>query len=70
MAEPEFALAGRAGYWPRDKVLGGSSSINAMVFVRGQHEDFDDWRALGNADFNGVAQEGAGCYEITVPSAR
>ena len=47
--EPEPALAGRAGYWPRGKVLGGSSSINAMVFVRGQHEDFDAWHALGNA---------------------
>jgi choline dehydrogenase len=47
--EPEPALAGRAGYWPRGKVLGGSSSINAMVFVRGQHEDFDAWNALGNA---------------------
>ena len=46
--EAEPALAGRAGYWPRGKVLGGSSSINAMVFIRGQHEDFDDWRALGN----------------------
>jgi choline dehydrogenase len=128
--EPELALAGRTGYWPRGKVLGGSSSINAMVFVRGQHEDFDGWRALGNAgwgwadvlpyfrkmedsargpdawrgrggplvvadvtrdlhplcdaflragaetglprnaDFNGVAQEGVGCYEITVRDGR
>jgi choline dehydrogenase len=47
--EAEPALAGRAGYWPRGKVLGGSSSINAMVFVRGQHEDFDDWCAMGNS---------------------
>ena len=47
--EAEPALAGRAGYWPRGKVLGGSSSINAMVFVRGQHEDFDAWQAMGNA---------------------
>ena len=46
--EPEPALAGRRGYWPRGKVLGGSSSINAMVFVRGQPDDFDDWRARGN----------------------
>jgi choline dehydrogenase len=46
--EPEAALAGRSGYWPRGKVLGGSSSINAMVWVRGQHEDFDHWRDLGN----------------------
>jgi choline dehydrogenase len=46
--EPDPALAGREGYWPRGKVLGGSSSINAMVFVRGQPRDFDDWAALGN----------------------
>ena len=46
--EPDTALAGRQGYWPRGKVLGGSSSINAMVFVRGQPRDFDDWAALGN----------------------
>jgi choline dehydrogenase len=46
--EPEPSLAGRAGYWPRGKVLGGSSSINAMVHVRGQPHDFDHWQALGN----------------------
>jgi choline dehydrogenase len=46
--EPEAALAGRAGYWPRGKVLGGSSSINAMVYVRGQPADFDGWQACGN----------------------
>ena len=46
--EPEPALAGRRGYWPRGKVLGGSSSINAMVYVRGQAADFDDWEARGN----------------------
>ena len=46
--EPEAALAGRSGYWPRGKLLGGSSSINAMVFVRGQPADFDDWVAAGN----------------------
>lgn len=41
-------LAGRASYWPRGKVLGGSSSINAMVYIRGFKSDFDDWKALGN----------------------
>lgn len=46
--EPEAALAGRQGYWPRGKVLGGSSSINAMVHIRGHAADFDDWRDLGN----------------------
>jgi choline dehydrogenase len=46
--EPEEALAGRQGYWPRGKVLGGSSSINAMVHIRGQAGDFDDWLEHGN----------------------
>ena len=46
--EPVEALGGRRSYWPRGKVIGGSGSINAMVYVRGQPRDFDDWRALGN----------------------
>jgi choline dehydrogenase len=46
--EPDPGLAGRQGYWPRGKVLGGSSSINAMVYIRGQPEDFDGWQADGN----------------------
>ncbi|SLN63699.1 GMC family oxidoreductase [Oceanibacterium hippocampi] len=48
MTEPVPELAGRASYWPRGKVLGGSSSINAMVYIRGQAEDFEDWKAAGN----------------------
>ena len=47
-AEPDPTLANRRAYWPRGKVLGGSSAINAMVYVRGQPADFDDWRAAGN----------------------
>jgi choline dehydrogenase len=47
-AEPDPGLDNRRGFWPRGKVLGGSSSINAMVYVRGQPGDFDDWRAAGN----------------------
>jgi choline dehydrogenase len=47
-AEPDAALAGRRAFWPRGKVLGGSGSINAMVYVRGLPSDFDDWRDLGN----------------------
>lgn len=43
MTEPETGLGGRASYWPRGKVMGGSSSINAMVYVRGHPGDFDDW---------------------------
>jgi choline dehydrogenase len=46
--EPEPALENRIAHWPRGKVLGGSSSINAMVFVRGQPSDYDDWRDAGN----------------------
>jgi len=46
--EPEANLGGRRIYAPRGKVQGGSGSINAMVFVRGAAEDFNDWRAAGN----------------------
>lgn len=41
--QPEPALNGRRLYWPRGKVLGGSSSINAMCYVRGQSQDYDGW---------------------------
>ncbi|TGQ54403.1 choline dehydrogenase [Mesorhizobium sp. M1C.F.Ca.ET.193.01.1.1] len=47
-AEPDSGLAGNADHWPRGKLLGGSSSINAMVFIRGAREDFDAWAAAGN----------------------
>jgi choline dehydrogenase len=46
--EPDAGAGGRRIFWPRGKVLGGSSSINGMVYIRGQHEDFDLWRQLGN----------------------
>ena len=45
---PIPGLGGRSSYWPRGKVIGGSGSINAMVYVRGQPNDFEDWKALGN----------------------
>ena len=45
--EPEPQLNGRRLFWPRGRVLGGSSSINAMVYIRGQREDYDGWSALG-----------------------
>jgi choline dehydrogenase len=41
-------LGGRSMYWPRGRVVGGSSSINALVYCRGMPADFDDWRELGN----------------------
>lgn len=46
--EPDPGLAGNADHWPRGRLLGGSSSINAMVWVRGAAEDFDAWAAAGN----------------------
>ncbi|HEY7996969.1 MAG TPA: GMC family oxidoreductase N-terminal domain-containing protein, partial [Steroidobacteraceae bacterium] len=48
-AQPDPALNNRSQFCPRGKVLGGSSSINAMVYVRGQAGDFDDWAAAGAA---------------------
>ena len=46
--EPEPELNNRQVIQPRGKVLGGSSSINGLLYIRGQHEDFDHWRQLGN----------------------
>ncbi len=46
--EPEPGLEGRSVFQPRGKVLGGSSSINGLLYVRGQHEDYDRWRQHGN----------------------
>ena len=47
-SEPEAQLNGRSLYCPRGKVQGGSGSINAMIYVRGQPHDFDDWARAGN----------------------
>ncbi|NBS77687.1 MAG: glucose-methanol-choline oxidoreductase [Betaproteobacteria bacterium] len=44
---PQPGLKGRRGYQPRGKALGGSSAINAMLYVRGQREDYDQWRDMG-----------------------
>jgi choline dehydrogenase-like flavoprotein len=48
MAEADPGLRGRRDYWPRGKILGGSSSINALVYVRGHPLDYEDWKAAGN----------------------
>ena len=44
---PQASTAGRPMVWPRGKVLGGSSAINGLLYIRGQRQDFDDWAALG-----------------------
>lgn len=46
-SEPDAGIAGRQMDCPRGRVLGGSSSINGLIYIRGQHEDFDDWEKLG-----------------------
>lgn len=45
--EPDPGIAGRSLAWPRGRVLGGSSSINGLLYIRGQAEDYDHWRQLG-----------------------
>jgi choline dehydrogenase len=50
--EPEPGLDGRQVFQPRGKVLGGSSSINGLVYIRGQHADYDRWRQLGNVGWS------------------
>jgi choline dehydrogenase len=51
-SEPEAELDNRQIIQPRGKVLGGSSSINGLLYVRGQPQDFDHWRQLGNAGWS------------------
>ena len=46
--EPDPGMNGRKIYWPRGKCLGGSSSINGLIFIRGQKEDYNHWATLGN----------------------
>lgn len=46
--EPESHMNNREMYWPRGKTLGGSSSINGIVYIRGHAKDYDDWEKLGN----------------------
>ena len=55
-SEPDDGINGRQMDCPRGRVVGGSSSINGLIFIRGQHDDFDDWARLGATgwDYNGV----------------
>ena len=49
---PQTQLDNRSLYWPRGKVMGGSSSVNAMCYIRGQYSDYDDWAASGAIGWN------------------
>jgi choline dehydrogenase len=59
--EPEPHLNGRSLYWPRGKALGGSSTINGMIYVRGNRHDYDRWAQLGLSDWS---------YEKVLPAFR
>jgi choline dehydrogenase len=61
LTEPQSEMNGREMYWPRGKTLGGSSSINANVFVRGHPTDFDRWADRGNDGWS---------YEDVLPAFR
>lgn len=50
--EPDPGLNGRSIEWPRGKVLGGSSSLNGLLYVRGQAQDYDRWRQMGNTGWS------------------
>ena len=50
--EPDPGLHHRQIYWPRGKVLGGSSAINGLIFIRGQPQDYDNWAAMGNTGWS------------------
>ncbi len=52
VTEPDPGLNGRSIKWPRGKVLGGSSALNGLLYIRGQARDYDHWRQLGNSGWS------------------
>ena len=58
--EPDPNMDGRQIYWPRGRVLGGSSSINGLIAIRGHRDDYDHWARLGN-----MAGPGTTCCRIS-----
>ncbi|WP_104205426.1 GMC family oxidoreductase [Billgrantia saliphila] len=52
LTDPDEGIKGRQLQWPRGKVLGGSSSLNGLLYIRGQREDYDDWAAAGNVGWD------------------
>ncbi|MEQ6887762.1 choline dehydrogenase [Halomonas sp. CS7] len=58
LTDADAGINGRRLQWPRGKVLGGSSSLNGLLYIRGQREDYDDWAAAGNAGWD---------YETVLP---
>jgi choline dehydrogenase len=61
--EPQPELRGRRLYWPRGKVLGGSSSMNAMMYLRGTPTDFDWWKTMAAVARSGPAARGRCMWE-------
>lgn len=77
--EPEYGTAGRQILWPRGRVLGGSSSINGLIYIRGEPATFDDWAAAGAegwdaqsvaGDFDAIEDTGDGEGDLSISTLR